>query len=157
MATAKQSGYGDGGAYGDMLFEVTGVKPMVLGKNATQDPPPDIKLWAYENPDWKNLQPKMKDRTVTFIRDINKEFGTNKTPWITSGYRTPEHNATLQGASSNSWHLKGMGVDINLDDYTAEERAKIEEMARKHFKEVLWHKGTGWHLHIADPIVKEEE
>ncbi len=119
-------GYANGGAEGDMLFEVTGVKPMEVGKNANQDPPSDIKLWADEKPDWNNLQPKMKDTTI------------------------------LPEASPKLWHLEGLGVDINLDDYTAEERAKIEEMARKRYKEVLWHKGTGWHLHVGNPIVEGE-
>ena len=150
-ANPYAGGYANGGAEGDMLFEVTGVKPMEEGKKTAPEPPADVKLWAEENPDWNNLQPQMKSTTTSFVGEVNKEFGTEKTPWITSGYRSPELNATLPEASPNSWHLEGLAVDINLDDYTAEERAKIEEMARKRFGEVYWHRGTGWHLHIGNP------
>ena len=111
-----------------------------------------VKLWKDENPDWDNLHPKMKDSTTTFVGEINKQFGAKKTPWVTSGYRSPERNANIPGASPNSWHRQGMAVDMNLDDYTPDETAKIEDMARERFHEVLWHNaGTGLHLHVGNP------
>lgn len=99
----------------------------------------------------------MKNAATALVTDISDQFGTNKTPWITSGYRSPEKNAGLPEASPKSWHLEGLAVDINLDDFTPEERARIEEMARNRFGEVLWHKGTGWHLHVGNPLERKNE
>lgn len=125
------------------------------GDGVTTGAPRGVKLWADENPDWENLQPKMKESTEAFIGEIDKEFGMGKTPWITSGYRSPERNARIPGASPTSWHTQGLGVDVHLGDYTAEERARIEEIARERFDEVLWHDaGTGLHLHIGNPLTK---
>jgi len=31
---------------------------------------------------------------------------------IQSGYRTPEHNKSINGAAKNSYHLRGMAADI---------------------------------------------
>ena len=34
--------------------------------------------------------------------------------FVTSGYRSPEHNRTLRGAAKNSFHLEGIAFDINM-------------------------------------------
>jgi len=47
---------------------------------------------------------------------------------ITSGYRTPEHNASLgKNASKNSSHIKGLAVDIAVAD--SNERYEIIRIA----------------------------
>ena len=33
---------------------------------------------------------------------------------VLSGYRTPEHNANLEGAAKNSMHLQGRAVDVHI-------------------------------------------
>lgn len=47
----------------------------------------------------------------------------NKPVIITSGYRTPEHNAKVGGAKY-SYHIRGMAADIRVDGMTAKEIAK---------------------------------
>jgi hypothetical protein len=131
------------------------------GGNQFSNPnsPGEVKLWKDQNPDWDNLHPAMKNSTTVFVSEINKLFGTDKTPWITSGYRSPERNASIPGASPNSWHLEGMAVDIDISEYTVEERAKIEEMARDRFGEVLYHDAGdgGLHLHVGNPLAPRDK
>jgi zinc D-Ala-D-Ala carboxypeptidase len=43
---------------------------------------------------------------------------------ITSGYRTPSHNASVGGAK-NSYHVKGMACDVRTDEFTPEEIATV--------------------------------
>lgn len=47
----------------------------------------------------------------------------NKPVIITSGYRTPEHNAKVGGAKY-SYHIRGMAADIRVNGMTAKEIAK---------------------------------
>lgn len=119
---------------------------------------PSLKFSEADNPDWENVNPTMKERAITFIGDIHKNTGgSDKNPLITSGYRDPERNKAAGGVS-NSWHTKGMAVDLYLGDYTPEEINNIEKMARERFGEVLFHdSGTGLHLHIADPLPQKEK
>ena len=42
---------------------------------------------------------------------------------ITSGYRSPEHNKIIGGAS-NSYHMKGMAIDCVIDGMTPEQAYK---------------------------------
>lgn len=43
---------------------------------------------------------------------------------ITSGYRTPAHNAKVGGAEY-SYHMRGMAVDIRVDGVTPQKLAKV--------------------------------
>lgn len=116
-----------------------------------------LKFWKPENPDWENVRPEMKKATIAFVGDMKNRFGTDRDPWITSGYRSPTVNDDTKGASKNSWHMKGMAIDMNLEDYTPEEREEIVKLAQNRFGEVLFHDaGTGLHLHIADPLPQSE-
>jgi uncharacterized protein YcbK (DUF882 family) len=45
---------------------------------------------------------------------------------ITSGYRSPEHNAKVKGAK-NSQHVKGTAADIKVKGMTPKEVAKVIE------------------------------
>jgi len=45
----------------------------------------------------------------------------NKPMFITSGYRTPAYNATLQGASPTSYHLLGMAADVHINGVSVAE------------------------------------
>ena len=57
---------------------------------------------------WRN------DRAVTLgltFEEIRRLLG-NEPIRITSGYRTPAYNSTLEGAASNSQHVQGRAVDI---------------------------------------------
>lgn len=46
---------------------------------------------------------------------------------VNSGYRSKAHNATIKGAALNSYHVKGMAVDIWVPGIKPERLAKIIE------------------------------
>lgn len=62
------------------------------------------------------------DYMVTILELLRKELG-NKPITITSGYRTPTHNAKVGGAKY-SYHMRGMAADIRVKGKTAKEVAK---------------------------------
>lgn len=43
-------------------------------------------------------------------------YGFRKPFFVTSGYRTPEYNSTLEGAARNSMHLYGKAADLIFPD-----------------------------------------
>ena len=62
------------------------------------------------------------DYMVTILELLRKELG-DKPIIITSGYRTPTHNAKVGGAKY-SYHMRGMAVDIRVKENSAKEVAK---------------------------------
>lgn len=62
------------------------------------------------------------DYMVTILELLRKELG-NEPIIITSGYRTPTHNAKVGGAKY-SYHMRGMAVDIKVNGKTSKEVAK---------------------------------
>jgi len=68
---------------------------------------------------------------MDFIKTLNSIRHTAGIPMvITSGYRSPEHNATLSNASKNSSHLKGVAADIAVNN--SADRIKIVAAAIAH-------------------------
>ena len=61
------------------------------------------------------------DYMVTILELLRRKLG--KPIIITSGYRTPQHNAKVGGAKY-SYHMRGMAVDIRVDGIPAKEVAK---------------------------------
>jgi uncharacterized protein YcbK (DUF882 family) len=61
--------------------------------------------------------------SLDFLQKLDEARAISAVPYkITSGYRTPEHNAKVGGRVGSS-HLKGVAVDISCR--TSGERAKI--------------------------------
>lgn len=56
---------------------------------------------------------------VWILQNVRDHFG--KPVNITSGYRTPAHNAKLPEASSGSYHLQGRAADFTVTGVKAEE------------------------------------
>lgn len=44
---------------------------------------------------------------------------------VNSGYRTPQHNATLEGAARHSLHIRGMAADIRIPGVSVERLGKL--------------------------------
>lgn len=51
--------------------------------------------------------------------------GRSKPIIVNSGYRTPSHNARLEGAARNSMHLYGRAADIRIQGRSTHEVAKM--------------------------------
>lgn len=47
---------------------------------------------------------------VKILQQVRDHFGVSVN--LNCGYRCPEHNAKVSGASANSWHMKGYAADI---------------------------------------------
>ena len=84
-------------------------------------------------PDFKVRELRCRDGTDTVMADealtvvlqcIREHFGRAVT--ITSGYRTPAHNAAVGGAK-NSQHLYGRAADIRVQGVCVEEVAAYAE------------------------------
>lgn len=61
------------------------------------------------------------DYLYTILDILRNKLG--KAVIITSGYRTPAHNAKVGGAKY-SYHMRGMAADIRVEGMTAKELAK---------------------------------
>lgn len=56
----------------------------------------------------------VRDELLNLLNRIRREWG--KPVIVNSGYRSPEYNAAIKGAVTNSYHTKGMAADIRPDD-----------------------------------------
>ena len=60
------------------------------------------------------FQHVVRDELLNLLNRIRREWG--KPVIVNSGYRSPEYNAAIKGAVTNSYHTKGMAADIRPDD-----------------------------------------
>jgi uncharacterized protein YcbK (DUF882 family) len=84
---------------------------------------------------------EMPSQVVTNIIELAKNLQVlrdevKKSIQITSGYRSPEHNAKVKGAK-NSMHVLGMAADIKVSGMTPKQVAEVIErlIAEKKMKE----------------------
>lgn len=127
---------------GEKLAKVKAVVGQVFsGKNADSS--------TFEDGKMADLTPETKTMAQQFAYFIQKGFGTN--PTFTSGYRTPEHNASVGGVP-NSLHTAGRALDLVIPGLPPEQEELIAHMARRlGFSEVLWHgDGDNHHLHLGN-------
>lgn len=96
--------------------------------------------------DIANVSPEMKS-VLGCIGGSLLSMGYDNAQF-TSGYRSPEHNAEVNGAP-NSYHLTGNAIDIDLGTEDVD-KEKLESYYGQFFNEVLFHDaGSGNHLHLA--------
>ena len=66
--------------------------------------------------DVERIDPKL----IMHVHNLYEKLGSNSKLHIISGYRSPRTNAMLRGRSEGvakkSYHMKGMALDIRLDD-----------------------------------------
>lgn len=91
---------------------------------------PHVQLWEWLSNDGdgpgdadRALVDPLILKAIEYIGDVAEANGNRRTVHINSGYRTPEYNATLPGASSTSQHLTGHAADIRMDDISPEDLA----------------------------------
>ena len=69
----------------------------------------------------------MDPRLMDLLFDLKRLTGTKSPYQVISGYRSPKSNAMLHSASAssgvanNSYHMKGMAIDIRLNDLSLRE------------------------------------
>jgi len=71
---------------------------------------------------------QMSPKLIDLLFLIQAWLRLNKQPSkivITSGYRTPEYNSTLEGAAKQSMHVKAMAADITIPGVATEQIAKL--------------------------------
>lgn len=83
---------------------------------------PHFQLWEFlHNRSTAGLTPEIYanlKRLAEKLERVRKVLG-NRPIHITSGFRTPAHNAA-SGGRPNSWHMKGLAVDFQHDSLDAE-------------------------------------
>lgn len=67
---------------------------------------------------------KIDEKLVERLETIRDHFGART--YISSGYRCPTHNASVDGAS-NSYHMRGQAADIVVEGVAPAEVAKYAE------------------------------
>lgn len=73
------------------------------------------------------MHPVFMDALEKMRLDYNRPLRIN------SGYRCPEHNSKLSGSSPNSLHMKGIAADISWDEFPADDKKKLLNLAVKDF------------------------
>lgn len=59
------------------------------------------------------IDPRLLD-SLYIMQQWLMAYGRPHEIQVLSGYRTPEHNANLEGAAKNSMHLQGRAVDVHI-------------------------------------------
>lgn len=65
---------------------------------------------------------------VQSLERLRSHWG--KTMTVVSGYRTPAYNASLSGAATNSYHLRGMAADIRVSGVSSSEIDQVAAASR---------------------------
>lgn len=79
-------------------------------------------LSEFESKDGSSMPSDVRQniiRLANALQVIRDYF--NSPIMVTSGYRSPEHNATISGAATNSQHIHGKAADIIVSGRTAVE------------------------------------
>lgn len=114
-----------------------------------------IKLGLKNDPTPEHLQ-NLKTLAEKIFEPLRKGLG-NKPIYISCGYRGIEVNAHTRGASSTSYHCKGMALDLDADVFKGMTNRDIFNYIRHNleYTELIWEYGNlnqpDW-VHVAyDP------
>ena len=81
----------------------------------------------FESKDGAKMPQDVKENIKLLATELEKIRSAFKSPIkINSGYRSPKHNASIGGAS-NSYHMKGMAADFNVEGRTPRQVVSIIE------------------------------
>ncbi len=91
--------------------------------------PEAMEAFNYILRDWRQDEIKQIDpRTINIMAATQSLLDTSEPLQVVSGYRSPTTNAMLRkrsrGVARNSYHTRGMAVDITLDSRTARQIAQ---------------------------------
>lgn len=85
--------------------------------------------------DWKDddkalwIDPNLIHLISSIQVKASKVHGSERCVMLTSGYRTPERNRTLEGAALNSYHLKGQAGDIYFNGFNSRQVAHMARLS----------------------------
>ena len=82
--------------------------------------------------DWRSGDVrKMDPRVIDYLYSVQRWLGVTKPIHVVSGYRSPATNAALarknRGVAKNSYHTKGMAIDIKIPGYSVRSIARAAE------------------------------
>lgn len=112
--------------------------PKSIGRNLSfhnlhTDEKLDVTYWkdgAYDRAAWGKINYLLRDfrsgdmhvmdlRLMDLLHDVQTSLRNDRTIEIISGYRSPQTNRMLAeasgGVAKNSYHLRGMAIDIRMD------------------------------------------
>lgn len=84
--------------------------------------------------------------TARILECVREYFG--KPLRINSGYRCKELNDIVSGASSESYHLEGRAVDINISGFSDRDVAKLVDILNEYKPVEIYQKGKSY-VHVA--------
>ena len=99
------------------------IRQYSLAKDGNRKLAPDFKVREFRCKDGSD-EILVDEALVLLLQCIREHFG--KAVTITSGYRTPAHNAKV-GGSKSSQHLYGRAADIRVQGASVEEVAACAE------------------------------
>jgi hypothetical protein len=74
------------------------------------------------------------ESTIASFQNLRSTFGLGIR--INSAYRCQRHNASV-GGKPNSFHLRGMALDLTPADYSEKELDRLQLLAQKYYKVVI--------------------
>lgn len=82
--------------------------------------------------DWRAGESRAMDpQVVDYLYSVGRWLGATKPIHIVSGYRSPKTNAMLarkkRGVAKNSYHCKGMAIDIKIPGYSVRSIGRAAE------------------------------
>lgn len=84
----------------------------------------DFSLYEFESPDTREV--RLSQELVARLQRLRDLVG--KPVQVLSGYRTPEHNATVRGVAA-SFHVQGLAADVTWEGFEIEAAVKLAEQA----------------------------
>lgn len=81
---------------------------------------------------------------VKYLDEVRREYGGAIT--ITSGYRTPQYNSTLNGSVEDSAHIYGLAADITFNNFD-DNFGEVVGLLKKYFKRIGTHMGRKF-IHV---------
>ena len=124
--------YGDGGIpNGDGEYTSNNTSPVNGVTGPQQTPAQSESSFERASDPQLNFLPHTDPRISTDLKNklirLAKDWG--QTLVITSGYRSPSYNESLNGAAKNSLHMQGLAVDIVMRPYSNSDRIVFIEKA----------------------------
>jgi uncharacterized protein YcbK (DUF882 family) len=93
------------------------------GSNYVQDALDEFNWFAR---DWRKRKSQpISKKVMNTAFQLQDQIGSNKAMHFISGYRTPQTNRNLRGTAKQSYHVKGMALDVRQPGLSTSRLYKI--------------------------------